>query len=568
MGYSRLMEADEAGTLADLKARRKDVLNPLVAKHQGRIFKVTGDGVLIEFASAVNAVACAVDLQHGMAEANGGQPEDHHIVLRIGVNQGDLMAEGSDLYGDGVNIAARLEAMAEPGGILVSGTAHDYVRNKVKVGFDDLGAQILKNIAEPVRVFRVAGTPRVSLAVVKAASDKPSIALLPFVNLSGDSTQDHVSDGITENIITGLSRFRDLFVIASNSTFAYKGKATKIQDVSRELGVRYVLEGSVQKSHDRIRITAQLTDGATGRHLWAERYDRGVEDIFAVQDEVTEMIVGTLATAYGGRLRKAWQGRMERPGPQNFQAYDYFQRGMEFLNRFTREDTARASECFHSAVDLDPTFGKPYAKIAWAHMTNVLSGWSSDSTDSMAKALDFATLAIARDDDEAWGHWALAGYHMIRGQHDRAIAAYKKALELNPNDADVLNDFGLCLSYAGRAKEGVEMVRKAMRLNPHYPEYWAVQLGQIYYDARLYEDAIATLQSLRSLDWILVQIYLAAGHAALGHADQAGKAVTRAIELDPEATLQKCATADMAPYKDPKDLEHFRENLRKAGLPE
>ena len=310
---SRLMEADEAGTLAALKARRRDVLDPLVAKHQGRIFKVTGDGVLVEFASAVNAVQCAVDLQQAMAAANGDQPEDRHIVLRIGINLGDVMVEGSDLYGDGVNIAARLEALAEPGGILVSGTAYDHVKNKVKVGFDDLGTQTLKNIAEPVRAYRVTGTPRVSAAVTKAAADKPSIALLPFVNMSGDPAQDFFADGITENIITGLSRFRDLFVIASNSTFAYKGKAARIQDVSRELGVHYVLEGSVQKSSDRIRITAQLIDGETGRHLWAERYDRGIADIFAVQDEVTEMIVGTLATGYGGRLRKAWQGRVEGP---------------------------------------------------------------------------------------------------------------------------------------------------------------------------------------------------------------------------------------------------------------
>ena len=342
----------------------------------------------------------------------------------------------------------------------------------------------------------------------------------------------------------------------------------KIQDVSRELGVRYVLEGSVQRSSEGVRITAQLIDGATGQHLWTERYDRGVEDIFAVQDDVTEMIVGQLATAYGGRLRKAWQGRVEKTGPQDFRAYDHHQRGMDIFNRFTKEDVERARECFHQAVALDPAYGKPYAKIAWTHLIDVQFGWSGNAEASMAIALEFATLALARDDDEAWGHWALAGYHMLCTRYDRALAEYKKALELNPNDADVLNDLGMCLSYAGRAEEGIEMVRKAMRLNPHYPEYWVMQFGPIYFDARQYEEAIATLESLRSLDTIGVQLYLAASHAALGHADQARRAVARVIEFDPQATIRRRTVVGMAPYKDPEDLEHLRESLRKAGLPE
>lgn len=422
----------------------------------------------------------------------------------------------------------------------------------------------------PVAASAVAGprepaTPTTSEA---PTPPKPSIALLPFVNMSSDPAQDYISDGITENIITGLSRFRDLSVIASNSTFAYKGKAVKIQDVAQELGVRFVLEGSVQKSSDRIKIATQLIDGATGRHLWAESFDRGVEDIFAVLDEVTEMIVARLATAYGGRLGKAWRGRVERSSPQNFQAYDYFQRGMDVFNLFTRGCTENARNCFQKAVELDPAYGRPYAKIAWTHMCDVLLGWSEDTDYSLSEALKFATLAIVRDDDEAWGHWAMAGYHQLCGQHDRAIAEYEKALELNPNDADVLNDFSQCLSYAGRAGEGIEMARKAMRLNPHYPEYWVWQFGQIYFDDRQYDEAIATLESLRLLDNIGVQLYLAASHAALGHDVQAGAAVARVIGYEPYATIQWCASAHMAPYKDGKDLEHLRENLRKTGLPE
>ena len=568
VGYSRLMEADEVGTLATLKSRRKTLLEPLVAKLRGRVFKVAGDAVLVEFASAVNAVQCAVELQQAFAAANGDLPEERQIALRIGVNLGDVMVEGGDLYGDCVNIAARLEALAEPGGILISGTAYDHVKNKISTEFDDLGSHTLKNIGEPVHAYRVIGTPRVSATAAGSHDDKPSIALMPFVNMSGDPAQDYISDGITENIVAGLSRFRDLLVIASNSTFAYKGKAVRIQDVSRALGVRFVLEGSIQKSNDRIRITVQLIDGMTGQHLWSERYDRGVEDIFAVQDDVTEMIVSQLATAYGGRLRKAWQGRVGKIGPRNFRAYDHHQRGMDIYNRFTKEDVVEARNWFQKAIELDPGYGKPYAKVAWSHITDVYMGWSGNVAESLAKAQEFANLAIAHDDDEAWGHWALAGYHLYCGQHDRAIAGYKRAIELNPNDADVLNDFGQCLSYAGRAVEGVQVVRKAMRLNPHHPEYWEMQFGPILFDARQYEEAVAMLESLRSLDTILARLYLAASHAALGHNEQARDAVARIAILDSSATLAQCTAPSVAPYKNAADLQHFRESLRRAGLPE
>ena len=309
VGFSRLMEADESGTLAALKALRKETLEPLVAQYRGRIFKIAGDAVLIEFASPVNAVQCGIDLQNRLAVANQEAPGDRQITLRVGINLGDVMIEGSDLYGDGVNIATRLEGMAEPGAILVSDSVHGHVANKVGVQFDDLGPQNLKNIAKPVRVYRAGGTPGAAATADADGGERPTIALLPFANMSGDRAQDYIGDGLTESIITGLSRFRDLNVIASNSSFVYKGKAIKVQDASRELGARYILEGSVQKAGDRVRITAQLIDGKTGRHIWAERYDRGIGDLFAMQDEVTGLIVGTLATTYGGRLRKAWQER-------------------------------------------------------------------------------------------------------------------------------------------------------------------------------------------------------------------------------------------------------------------
>ena len=528
--------------------------------------------VVAEFPSVVEAIRCAVEIQNEIAERNANVPEGEQMQFRIGVNLGDVIEEADGtIYGDGVNIAARMEALAEGGGVCISSIVYDAVEGKLSYGLDFLGEQQVKNISKPVRVYRVRSEPKpISQRSASGPSmpDKPSIAVLPFVNMSGDHAHDYLSDGITENIITGLSRFRDLSVIASYSAFSYKGKALRIQDVASELGVRFVLQGSVQKSSTRVTITARLIDGLTGAHLWAERFDRGVEDIATVLDDLTEIIVAGLATAYGGRLGKAWRGRAERTSPQNFQAYDYFQRGIDAFNLFTKGCTATAIQWFEKAIERDPSYGKPYAKIAWAHLVDVWLGWSEDTSFSMAEALKFATAAIQHDDDEAWGYWAMAGYHMFGGHHDRAISAYQRALELNPNDADVLNDFGQCLSFAGRAKEGVEVVHKAMRLNPHYPDYWIMQLGPIYFDARRYEDAISTLEGLQSLHAISVQLYLAASHAALGHADRAHAEVARVIALDPQATIKSCAPSLFAPYKQQSDREHLRENLLKAGLPE
>jgi adenylate cyclase len=570
VGYSRLMAANEAATVQNLKSCR-DIIARLVVGHGGRVVNAPGDALLAEFPSAVEAVQTAMEIQKTVEVHNIELEPDRRMQFRIGVNLGDVIEEADGtIYGDGINIAARMEALAEGGGVCISSIVYDAVEGKLACGFDFLGEQQVKNIAKPVRIYRV----RSDIKPISQPSrsgpslpDKPSIAVLPFVNMTGDHAHDYLSDGITENIITGLSRYRELSVIASYSTFSYKGKALKIQDVARELGVRFVLEGSVQKSSTRVTMTTQLIDGLTGAHLWVERFDRGVEDIATVLDELTEIIVAELATTYGGRLGKAWRGRVERTSPQNFQAYDYFQRGIDVFNLFTKGCTATAIQWFEKAIDRDPSYGKPYAKIAWAHLVDVWLGWSEDTEFSMAEALKFATAAIQHDDDEAWGYWAMAGYHMFGGHHDRAISAYQRALELNPNDADVLNDFGQCLSFAGRAKEGVEVVHKAMRLNPHYPDYWIMQLGPIYFDARRYEDAISTLEKLHSKE-IGIQLYLAASHAALGHTDQARATMASVIRLDPLATLERLAPTFLAPYKNASDRDHLRENLVKAGLPE
>jgi adenylate cyclase len=571
VGYSQLMAANEAATVETLKSYR-DIIGRLVVRHGGRVVNAPGDALLAEFPSAVEAVQTAVEVQKTLEGHNIRLDSERRMQFRIGLNLGDVIEEADGtIYGDGVNIAARMEDLAEGGGDCISSIVYDAVAGKLSYGFDFLGEQRVKNISKPLRVYRVRYEPKpISQRSVSGPSlaDKPSIAVLPFVNMSSDHAHDYLSDGITENIITGLSRFRDLSVIASQSTFAYKGKALRIQDVASELRVRFVLEGSVQKSSTRVTITAQLIDGLTGAHLWAERFDRGVEDIVTVLDDLTEIIVARLATTYGGRLRKAWRGRAERTSPKNFQAYDYFQQGVDAFNLFTKGCTATAIQWFEKAIEHDPSYGKPYAKIAWAHLVDVWLGWSEDTSFSMAEALKFATAAIQHDDDEAWGYWAMAGYHMFGGHHDRAISAYKRALELNPNDADVLNDFGQCLSFAGRATEGVEVVHKAMRLNPHYPDYWVMQLGPIYFDARRYEDAISTLEKLHSNDTIAVQLYLAASHAALEHTDQARATMGRVIRLDPLATLERLAPTVLAPYKNASDRDHLRENLVKAGLPE
>ena len=564
-GYSRLMGKDETGTLSALKALRKDVFAPQVAAHKGRVVKLMGDGALVEFPSIVNAVDCAIAIQQELA----GQS----IKLRIGINLGDIIIEGSDIYGDGVNVAARIQEVAEPGGVALSAVAHDQVLGKVGADFENAGEHEMKNIAKPVRIYRWTDGATDPQPVTPGAEDalplpdKPSIAVLPFDNMSGDPEQEYFSDGITENIITDLSRFRDLIVISRYSTFAFKGMGANIQDVSRELGARYILEGSVQRSTDRVRITAQLIDGHTGGHLWAERYDRQLEDIFAVQDDVTEMIVGTLASGYGGRLRKAWQRRTERKATENFQAFDCFMRAMDTFN-FTKDDTRRAGELFEEAIRLDPNYAKAYAKLAWVHIADAAYGWSEDYDGSMAKGLEFATKSLEADDSESWAHWALAGYYWNNGRHDLALSELDEAIELNPNDAEVLTDIGLCLSYAGRAEEGLESAHKAMRINAHSPEWFLMQLGQIYFDARQYEQAVTTLENLRSLETTLTRLYLAASHAALDQSSKAEEAIERVLELDPLATLEKWANVNLAPYADQKDLEHFRENLRKAGLPD
>jgi len=560
VGYSRLMERDEAGTLALLKARRKNVLEPLVTRYHGRIFKITGDGVLVQFGSAVDAVQCAVDLQQGMAAAAGDLPDDRRIVLRVGINLGDVIVEGSDLYGDGVNIAARLEGMADPGGVLVSGTAYDHVKNKVGATFDDLGVQSLKNILEPVRVYRITGTPRVSTIAPDLASGESSIAVLPFVNMSGDPGQQYFSDGITEDIITELSRFRQLRVLARNSSFRYRGEDLDVVRVGRELDVQYLVEGSVRRLGDRIRVTAQLIDTASGHHLWAERFDRKQEELFDVQDQVVRTIVGTLM----GRLNAAGLDRAKRKPPASLAAYECLLRG-HALPLFDPDSDAEARRMFEKAVELDPSYAKAHAALAGSFCREWIEDLS-ESDSALERAYVAAKKAIALDSKESACQAALGWVYLLRQCYDLAEHHYLKAVELDPNNAARVASLGDVCTSLGRPEEGIEHLKEAKRLDPFFDPtwYWPI-VGVAHFVARRYDEAIADLSRSPTMP-VWTQTYLAACFAHKGEIDQARHYAAVVVQRVPGFSLVRFVAKE--PFKLSADREHLAEGLRKAGLPE
>lgn len=494
VGYSRLMEQDEVDTLATLKQRRKKVLEPLVARHQGRVFKVTGDGVLVEFTSAVNAVQCAADLQKAMASSNAGQPNDRHITLRIGVNLGDVMVEGGDLYGEGVNIASRLEALADPGSILVSGTAFDHVKNKIKLGFDDLGALALRNIAEPVRAYRVTmadpkATRGPNVRIAPPLPDKPSIAVLPFQNVSGDPEQEYFADGMVDEITLALSRLRWLFVIARNSSFAYKGRAVDVTQVGRELGVRYVLEGSVRKAGDRLRITGQLVDASTGATLWADRFDGAVTEIFDLQDQVAANVVGAIAP----RVEDAEIERAKRKPTENLSAYDYYLRALAVVLRMTKESTDEALRLFAKAIEHDPEFALAYARAAHCYVRRKANGWMVDRSQETAEAERLARRAIelGRDDAVALSYGGhTLGY--VVGDLDDGAAFVERALVLNSNLAAAWGASGWMKVCFGEPDTAIKHVALAMRLSPLDPRLfvWQFNTALAHLCAGRYDDAV------------------------------------------------------------------------------
>ncbi len=577
VGYSRLMGEDDAGTFAAVKALRKELFAPTVVEHHGRIVKLMGDGALVEFPSVVDAVECAVAVQRGVAERNSGIPEDKCIALRIGVNLGDIIIEGNDIYGDGVNVAARLQELAAPGGITLSATAHEHAMAKVDVGFVDGGEHELKNIAKPVRIYHWSDDADCGAGIADKESslplpDKPSIAVLPFTNMSGDAEQEYFSDGITEDIITELSRFRSLFVIARNSSFTFKGQAVDVTKIGRTLGVQYVVEGSIRKAGDQVRITAQLIEAETGNHVWAERYDRELEDIFAVQDEVVQAIVGTLV----GRLAKAGAERALRKSGENLTAYDLLLRGKHYLERGSKDDVLEARAVFEQALELDPNHARTYTELAATYYAESVSLWSEAPDDAAERYFELARKAVALDDLDSSAHLLLGcAYHHAKANYELAEAQFETAIALNPNDVWNYCAKGYFLTCSGRLEEGISCDSYALRLNPLMPDPCLSSIGVAYYLGRRYEDAISTFGKMSYMA-LEIQGCLAASYAQLDRDDEA--LATAAEFLDRAAAEFAVHPGDDAgrwqaywqrviPIKEAADRDHLFDGLRKAGLP-
>ena len=562
-GYSRLMGENEAETVKTLTAYRK-IMGELIQQHRGRVIDSPGDNILAEFASVVDAVQSAVAAQNEFKSRNGELPDNRRMEFRIGINLGDVIEEGDHIYGDGVNIAARLESLADPGGICISKTAFDQIETKLPLGYEYLGEQQVKNIAKPVGAYRVRMERDLLITEGSAGlklPDKPSIAVLPFVNMSGDLDQEYFSDGITEDLITDLSKIAGLFVIARNSVFTYKGKAVRVDQVGRELGVRYVLEGSVRKVGARVRITAQLADASTGGHVWAERYDRNVGDIFALQDEVTQQIVKALAV----KLTEDEHEHLGRRYTDNFEAYDYFLRGSEYFNRFTKESADQSQRMFERAIELDPQFSAAYGYLSLKYWLDWSFGWSQDS-QTLDRAFELAQKAVGLNDSLPEAHRILGNLYLWKKQHELGIAELEKSIALSPNDADAFAWLGDILAWAGRPDEAIVLVKKAMRLNPIYPVIYSWHLGHAYFLAKRYEEAIAALKRVlsRNPDFLPAHIYLSLAHGELGQGEEAQAGAAKFMSTTTSMSWQDWR--DRLPYKDQAVLERLFEVLGKAGV--
>jgi TolB-like protein/Tfp pilus assembly protein PilF len=565
-GYSRLMGEDDAATLATLTTHR-ELFDEAVTQQGGRIVNAAGDSILAEFGSAVTAVQCAIDVQRRLAEANGSLAEMRRLEFRVGVHVGDVLVSDGDLYGDGVNIAARLQVLARPGGICVSGPVYDYVRKAVPVAFADLGLKRVKNIDELVRVFALetaSGTAASysAAADAPAAGAKPSIVVLPFDNMSGDLEQTYFSDGITEDIITDLSKISGLFVIARNSAFTYKGRAVKVQEISRELGVRYVLEGGVRKSGSRVRITAQLIDAHTGGHIWADRYDRELTEIFAVQDEVTKKIVDALSLKLSAPERQ----RVEHRGTGVIDAYDFLLRGRQQMQLFTRATNAEARLMFERAAELDPRFASAFAGIARTHMFDYVNSWSDSADASLRKAYSQAGKAVALDPDNPEAHNVLAGVLHWMKDLDGAIAANERALALDQNFAHAYASLGSAFYYAGQPERSLSFLDQAIRLDPRHPDQFLHFLGLTYFALGRLDDAIAVLNRrlIRNPNTDISRILLASIYGHLGQHEKARQHWDQAMAFNPRYSLEQ--RRRILPYRDPAEFDRIVDGLRKAGL--
>ena len=572
VGYSRLMAADEAGTFAQLKTHRREVIEPKATEHHGRVVKLTGDGTLMEFGSVVDAVNFAVEVQQAMVERNASVPEALQIRYRVGINLGEIIVDGEDIYGDGVNIAARLEGLAEPGGICISGKVYEEVRNKLTTAFEDMGEQEVKNIPEPVRVYRWTDADADSMpgmAGVEGAlplPDKPSIAVLPFTNMSGDPEQEFFADGMAEDIITCLSHHRWFFVIARNSSFTYKGHATDVKQVAKELGVRYVLEGSVRKAGNRVRVTAQLIDATTGNHIWAEHYDRELDDIFALQDEITETIVASVEPELGAVERE----RARRKPPENLDAWGSYQRGLWHLfDDVKRDALTEAKRLFQRACELDPGFAVAHAELAYTHVAEIIRGLTDDPEASLDEAADAAERAVALDARDPAARCALGRVLIFRHAYERAIAEMEAAIGLNASFSRGYYGLGMALMYGGRPEESIPQFEKGIRLSPRSPVLWAywMMLGLAYINLEKYEEAAASFEKAieQPNAAFMAFAYAAAALGHLGRTDEARAVLAEAETRKPGFSIDtvRSTAGQLGPHS---GVDRIVDGLRKAGM--
>ena len=573
-GYSRLMAADESGTLARLKRLRAEVIEPKIAQFHGRIVGSAGDSLLVEFASAVNAVQCAVEAQEGLADQNANLPDDRRMAFRMGVNLGDVIAEDNTIHGDGVNIASRLEKLAEPGSVCIGRNVYDQVKGKLAYAYADLGEQRFHNMPEPVRAYRVKPSRPtadsklgISTKDTLPLPDRPSIAVLPFENMSGDAEQEYFADGMVEEIITALSRFHGLFVIARNSSFGYKGRAVDVKQVGRELGVRYLLEGSVRKAGNRVRITGQLIDAGTGAHLWAERFDGGLEDIFDLQDQVTASVVGAIAP----KLEQAEIERARRKPTESLDAHDYFLRGMATFHQWTRGANNEALPLFYTAIELDPNFAAAYGMAARCYAQRKSSGWVTDRAYEIAETARLGRRAgeLGRDDAVALCSAGIALAFVV-GDLDGGAAYIDRALVLNPNLAWAWLSSGLAKVFLGEPAAAIEHAARAMRLSPHDTQIFVMQtaIAFAHFFAGRYAEALSWAEmAIRELpDYIPSTSVAAAGGALAGNHAAAGKAMARLRQLMPELRISNLK--DLFPIRRSDHFDRWAEAMRKAGLPE
>jgi adenylate cyclase len=603
-GYSRLTGLDEEGTHLAL-SNALDSITTSIESQNGVVLHYAGDAMLAEFASVVNALTCAVTIQRDLMDRNKEVPEERKLEFRIGINLGDVIVDRQEIYGDGVNVAARLECLAEPSGICISRSVLEQVKNKMELGYEYLGHQKVKNIAEPIHAYKVILEPKIARAVAgerkmrlnrtqwmalgislflllavstiilrsdyfrparQVSEGKietpaiPSIAVLPFKNLSDNPEQDYFSDGITEDIITDLSKFRDLFVIASNTAFTYKDKPVKVEEVSQELGVQYILEGSVQRSDEQVRINAQLIDGTTGHHHWAERFVRDFDDLFLLQDEIVQTIVGTLAIEVG----VAERNRAMRTSTENLKAYDYVLRGRELRSRVTSSANTEARSMFRRAIDLDPLYSSAYVDLGWCYFDSIRYGWTASPSEALQNAHDLAQQALGIEESDASAHRLLGSVHLKWTQYDLAESEFERAIKINPNDAASHDALGSVWLYTGQVQAAIGAVETALRFNPNLHVSGLVHLALAYYLDGQYDGAIRIMEkSLGKYPEIIIHhIILAAAHAQANHPEEATRAAEEVRRRHPFFEVGSFGSA----FRDETDRKKLAEGLRKAGL--